>query len=135
MNSDIVQRSVGAIGKDQDVQKNLEFYFQLCSLEVSCTIAATMAATLANGGVSPKGMYVCPLTPVHTCSKCFDSKIAQQCLLLMQTCGMNESSQQWNELVQLPGKCGVSGCVLLVVPRTLGLCVYVWLGIFLFNYE
>jgi glutaminase len=36
-----------------DMMKALEIYFMTCSIEANCRAMACVAATLANGGVSP----------------------------------------------------------------------------------
>ena len=36
-----------------DLQQILEFYFQMCSIEINARAGAVMAATLAAGGICP----------------------------------------------------------------------------------
>ena len=47
------------MGSAMDIRKVLDFYFQICSLEMNVESMSVLAATLANGGV-------CPLTGRHT---------------------------------------------------------------------
>ena len=106
-------REHGAFPENTDLIETLEFYFQLCSLEVTAKSMATFAATLANGGV-------CPLTE----ERVFRPDTVQQCLSLMYSCGMYDFSGEWAFTIGLPAKSGVSGVVFVVVPNTAGLCIF-----------
>ncbi|TVR22626.1 MAG: glutaminase A [Nitriliruptor sp.] len=91
----------------------VEDYFRQCSLQVTCSDLATMAATLAHGGVNPvTGDAVLTLGNV------------EKVLSVMATCGMYDYSGTWVYEVGLPAKSGVGGGVLGVLPGQFGIALF-----------
>uniref|UniRef100_A0A0N5A8W9 glutaminase n=1 Tax=Syphacia muris TaxID=451379 RepID=A0A0N5A8W9_9BILA len=99
--------------ENTSIQDTLDLYFQLCSIETNAETLAVMAATLANGGVSPL-----------TGEQVVANSAVRDTLSLMYSCGMYDYSGQFAFSVGLPAKSGVSGDMIIVVPNILGICLY-----------
>ena len=89
-----------------------DIYTKQCALNVSAKDLATMAATLANGGVNPvtKKKVVSPETVMYT-------------LPVMATAGLYDDSGIWYYNSGLPAKSGVGGGLLAVCPGKFGIAV------------
>jgi glutaminase len=104
-------RHFGVIG--EDIEAVLQLYSRQCSLTVTTRELSLMAATLANGGRHPvTGQQAVP------------QRFVPDILSLMFTCGMYDSAGEWAYSVGLPGKSGVSGGIIAVVPGRMGLAVF-----------
>lgn len=106
-------REKQAFPPGSDLIQTLEFYFQCCSIETNAQGLAVAAAALANAGV-------CPITG----DRVFHTGTVRNCLSLMSSCGLYDFSGEFAFTIGLPAKSGVSGALLLVVPRVMGLCVW-----------
>ena len=96
-----------------EMSENLNLYFQQCSTTITCEMGSIISATLANGGV-------CPTTKERVLSE----NSVKDCLTLMYGCGMYDYSGEFAFEIGLPAKSGVSGCILLVVPNMMGICIW-----------
>jgi glutaminase len=91
----------------------LDLYFRQCAILVTCRDLATMAGTLGNMGRNPL-----------TGEVVFDLYSVKDMLSIMFTCGMYDYSGQWAYRVGVPAKSGVSGAVMAVVNRQMGIATY-----------
>jgi glutaminase len=96
-----------------EAEAALDLYFKQCSILVTCRDLAIMAATLSNMGRNP-----------FTGRQLFDTRCVKDILSVMFTCGMYDYSGQWAYEVGVPAKSGVSGGVMGVVNRQLGVAIY-----------
>ena len=95
------------------ISDNLNLYFQQCSTTITSEMGAIISGTLANGGT-------CPVTNEEV----FSNNSVKDCLTLMYGCGMYDYSGEFSFEIGLPAKSGVSGCILLVVPNMMGICIW-----------
>jgi glutaminase len=70
-------KEVGGFAEGTNVEESLDFYLMLCSIELDCRTMATVAGTLANGGVNPL-----------TGDRIFNARAVRNTLSLMASCGM-----------------------------------------------
>ncbi|UVO12205.1 glutaminase A [Mycobacterium sp. SVM_VP21] len=103
--------SFGALGADPD--DALDLYIRQCSLKVTSTDLARMAATLARGGLNPL-----------TGRQVTDAAVVRRTLSVMVTCGMYDAAGEWVSAVGMPAKSGVAGGIVAVLPGQLGIGVY-----------
>jgi glutaminase len=97
----------------EEAEAALDLYFKQCSILVTCGDLAVMSATLANLGHNP-----------FTRKPVFDTPCVKDMLSIMFTCGMYDYSGQWAFRVGVPAKSGVSGGVIAVVNRQVGIATY-----------
>lgn len=91
----------------------LDFYFALCSLEMSCKDLSKTFLFLANRG-----------RKVSDNQKILKKDHTKRINALMQTCGFYDESGEFAFKVGLPGKSGVGGGTVAVFPGQY--CITVW---------
>ena len=89
-----------------------DIYTKQCALNVNAKDLATMAATLANGGVNPL-----------TKKKVVSQETVEYTLPVMATAGLYDDSGIWYYNSGLPAKSGVGGGLLAVCPGKFGIAV------------
>jgi glutaminase len=98
---------------DGAVDHTLHQYFLQCSVLVNSRDLAMIGATMANLGENP-GSH----------EEAFDSDSVRDVLSTMFTCGMYDFAGEWAFRAGMPAKSGVSGGILAVVNRQIGIAVY-----------
>lgn len=96
-----------------DIDKVMDLYFSICSIEMSCKELSESFLFLANNGVVPySGERI--LSPSRT----------KRTNALMQTCGFYDEAGQFTFKVGLPGKSGVGGGIVAVHPEKYSIAVW-----------
>ena len=90
----------------------VDLYTKQCSVNVNARDLATMAATLANGGLNPV-----------TGRQVVGSQHVPAILAVMATAGLYDNSGQWLYVTGLPAKSGVGGGLIAVSPDKFGIAV------------
>ncbi|NUT94336.1 MAG: glutaminase [Saccharothrix sp.] len=97
---------------DNPVADVLEHYFWQCSISMSCRDLAAAGLFLARHGLRGDG------------SRLLDRSAAKRINSIMLTCGAYDAAGEFAYRVGLPGKSGVGGGILAVVPGRCTLCVW-----------
>jgi glutaminase len=94
------------------VPEVLEHYFWQCSLAMSCADLARACGFLARHGQRADG------------ARLLTRSQAKQVNAVMLTCGTYDAAGEFAYRVGLPGKSGVGGGIIAVIPNRCGLCVW-----------
>ncbi|WOX07556.1 glutaminase [Streptomyces sp. N50] len=97
---------------DNEVPVLLDQYFRQCSIEASCADLALAAGFLARHGSRADGSRLLTLTQ------------AKQVNAVMLTCGTYDAAGEFAYRVGLPGKSGVGGGIIAIVPGRCTLAVW-----------
>lgn len=95
------------------VDETLGVYFHQCAIAMSCVQLARAGLFLANGGTNP-------LTGARVIPKLRARRINA----IMMTCGHYDGSGDFAFTVGLPGKSGVGGGILVIVPDKAAIAVW-----------
>ncbi len=104
-------KSFGLI--DNEPSDVLDFYFTLCSIEMTCEELSRTFLYLSNNGISPKNNR-----------ELLTESQSKRVNALMQTCGFYDESGEFAFKVGLPGKSGVSGGIVAVHPDQYSIAVW-----------
>jgi glutaminase len=106
-----LMKSFGNIKNDIDIV--LDFYFNLCSIEMTCKELSQTFLFLANYGV-------CPFSKEIIISRSKSKRINA----IMQLCGFYDEAGEFSFKVGLPGKSGVGGGIVAIHPNKYSIAVW-----------
>lgn len=96
-----------------EVSEVLDCYFGHCSVEMNCVDLATSFLFLANHGVHPISN-----------KKYLSASQAKRLNALLMTCGTYDSAGEFAFKVGIPGKSGVGGGIVALIPGLLTISVW-----------
>lgn len=98
---------------DNEVMDVVKIYFRHCSIEMSTKMLSRAMLYLANHGVDP-----------ISAKKHISAQRAKRINAVMLTCGHYDASGDFAFNVGLPGKSGVGGGIVAIVPKVMGISVF-----------
>ncbi|WP_217524974.1 glutaminase B [Vibrio metschnikovii] len=98
---------------ENEVIPVLNNYFHACALKMSCVELAKTFSYLANKGVS-----------VHTGQRVVSVTQSKQINALLATCGLYDGAGEFAYRVGMPGKSGVGGGIIAIVPGEMTIAVW-----------
>ena len=106
-----LMKSFGNIKNDIDIV--LDFYFNLCSIEMTCKELAQTFLFLAAYGVNP-----------YTNERVISVSKSKRINAIMQLCGFYDEAGEFSFAVGLPGKSGVGGGIVAIHPNKYSIVVW-----------
>lgn len=106
-----LMKSFGNIKNDINVV--LDFYFSLCSIEMTCKELARTFLFLANDGIDP-----------HTGQRITSASKSKRINAIMQLCGFYDEAGEFAFKVGLPGKSGVGGGIVAIHPDQYSIVIW-----------
>jgi glutaminase len=97
---------------DGDVDTVLKSYFHYCSLKMNCADLSKAMFYLANRGKTLTGDAL--ITPIQT----------RQLNALLATSGLYDGAGEFAYRVGMPGKSGVGGGIIAVIPGDMAICAW-----------
>ncbi len=98
---------------DNEVIPVLNNYFHACALKMSCVDLAKTFSYLANGGISGQ-----------TGKRIISAQQTKQLNALLATCGLYDGAGDFAYRVGMPGKSGVGGGIVAVIPQEMTIAVW-----------
>lgn len=106
-----LMKSFGNIKNDIEVV--LDFYFYLCSIEMTCRELSRTFLFLSAYGVNP-----------FTNERVISISKSKRINAIMQTCGFYDEAGEFSFKVGLPGKSGVGGGIVAILPCKYSIAVW-----------
>mgnify|MGYP002631206017 CR=1 FL=1 len=106
-----LMKSFGNIKNDIDIV--MDFYFNLCSIEMSCKELSQTFLFLATYGISP-----------YTEERILSKSKSKRLNAIMQLCGFYDEAGEFSFKVGLPGKSGVGGGIVAIYPNKYSIAVW-----------
>ncbi len=98
---------------NNDIERLIEVYSHQCAIELSCAELAASFLALANQGYS-----------IHSQKRILSKSATKRVNALMQTCGCYDEAGEFAFEIGLPGKSGVGGGIVAILPNQFSVAVW-----------
>ena len=106
-----LMKSFGNIKNDIDIV--MDFYFNLCSIEMTCKELSQTFLFLSTYGISP-----------YSEERILSKSKSKRINAIMQLCGFYDEAGEFSFKVGLPGKSGVGGGIVAIYPNKYSIAIW-----------